>query len=145
MADAPIERTAAQTSAFERCKAARQAALERKKKAKERLPTSMPSPEPKPAPVVETPTLDDSGPVPPEPPVQDKEEALVQAPEEDLEFVDADVLLTAMQKQNEMFSELKDEIKSLRTYQEELKQHQQDLSHSFTRHDIAQQYSINFV
>ena len=103
MADAPIERTAAQTSAFERCKAARQAALERKKKAKERPPIPMPSPEPKPVEATVT-QLDDSAPVAPEPPAEIKEEALVQAPEEDLEFVDADVLLTAMQKQNEMFS-----------------------------------------
>jgi hypothetical protein len=146
-------RTAAQQSAFEKCKIARQAALERKRatKAEAKATKAVVAPPP-PAPVQEPEAEYDPAPEP---------EAEVEAapelvpvvepslapptpmnspadPNEDLEFVDADDILQVLQQQSDALASLRDEVRGMR-------EHQLDLSSSFTRHGVTQHNALNFV
>jgi hypothetical protein len=65
--------------------------------------------------------------------------------EDDIEFVDADDFYNLIKQQSDALDSLRSEMAAMRDHQSKLNEHQQDLSQSFTRHGVAQQYSINFV
>jgi hypothetical protein len=137
------ERTPAQIAAFEKAKAARAAALEKKRMAAlPSLPPIPPTPpataEPEPEPEPETPAPDSPTSEVPEPmlpPTQPEDD-------DELEFLDPEEMLAPLlgliNKQSEMIEGLSSEVKGIR-------QHQQDLSQSFTAHGVKQQFSLSFV
>ena len=119
-------------TAIEKCRAARAASLAAKKAAKEAAataaaapPASEPEPEP-PAPAAPAPT-------PPALATTPEEEE-----EEDISFVDADELVTMLRAQSETLNALRDEVKTIR-------ERTGDLSSSFARHGVRQEYAVHFV
>jgi hypothetical protein len=130
------ERTPAQIAAFEKAKAARAAALEKKRMAA--MPALPPLPPTPPTTPEETPAPDSPTSEVPEPmlpPAQPEDD-------DELEFLDPEEMLAPLlgliNRQSEMIEGLSSEVRGIR-------QHQQDLSQSFTAHGVKQQFSLSFV
>jgi hypothetical protein len=153
-----MARTEAQISAFEKCKAAREKAKERKAaEAAERLnrppapstctPQAEPEPqEPEPEPAAEEPAVEPPTPPAPAPPAPAVE---LPAPDSDGEdaydYFDANEMVTLLAKQQEALSTqsaaiaaLTDEVKGLRSSTSKM-------SDSFVQRGITEHLSLNFV
>jgi hypothetical protein len=139
----------ARASAFEKCKTARAAALQRKREAKEAAKNA-PPPEPEPvAPEPETVAPEPAAPEPaaPEPVVEEPAPTPAPTPhpsvvleeeDDDFEVLDPTELLQLLHKQQELISALHEDVRDIKT-------HQADLSSSFVQHGVKQAYSLNFV
>jgi hypothetical protein len=129
----------AKKSAFEKCKAARAAALQRKREAKEAKAAPPPpepevhepvdDPEPEPEPVSMPAPAPVRPPTPPPSPI---------AEEEEYDILDPNELIAMMRTQQEMITSLHDEVRGMKT-------HQADLANSFSTHGVKTQYALNFV
>lgn len=140
----------AKRSAFEKCRLARAAALQRKKEAAaaakeaKNAPAPVPEPiaEPAPQPTPEPPAAPEpvAAPEPPAPvpPTPAPTPLAADEEEEAFEVMDPAELMALLNKQQEMISSLHEDVKGIRA-------HQADLSHSFTAAGVKQAYSLNFV
>jgi hypothetical protein len=152
--------TDARKAAFERCRAARAAALARKKQEKEDKAAADRAP---PAAPVAEPAADESEPVAAEPVVVHTPSIPLPEPapvdngaslhdglygtteDEEIEYVDANEMVDLIKNQSQTLASMREELASMRKAQAETAARAADLSTSFTQHGVKQQYSLNFV
>ena len=132
MATEPVAMSEAKKTAFEKCKAARAAALERKREAKEAAKNPPPEPEPVPEPEPAPPA--ERAPTPRPSPVTSVEDE----EEEEFDVIDPQELINMINEQSKMIESLHNDVRGMKT-------HQEDLSTSFATHGVKQQHSLNFV
>ena len=149
-----MERTAAQTSAFLKCKAAREAALARKKEAKAAASAAAAAPLEQQQEPPEPPAVQPAPMAPPQPVLAQQPELLpapapapepraqlapvYESEEDDFDVVDVSEMCELIRQQGETLTALRDELHGMRAAQ-------QDLSTSFTKHGVTTQYALNFV
>jgi hypothetical protein len=149
MEEAPLkpEMSAARKAAFDKCRQARAAALERKRAAKEEAAKPPPPPAPEPEPEPEAEPEPEPAPAEPEPDLYGRAlpPPAAAPPADDLDFIDASQLTDMLTSQAETLKSMKEELAAMRAAQDETAQRASDIGQSLAQHGVKTAYSLNFV